>query len=289
MEQHRVEQTLIRKYLLGDLDEREQENLEQHLLTDEEFIEEVSITQTELVDEYVSDSLSVAERQSFEKHFLSTPRRFQKLQIARALDRHLEDRARQVSALPIRAPHVPILLRPPRVKIVLAVGAVIALLIGGYVVSEVIKHRSSNNKVTEEQKQRVILKTELANLNHPTTNSAQPGLAVIPLNLKPILVREAGENRSVAVPQSPSLIGLQLELPADTYQSYRASLQTNDDVELAIIDDLKATAQNDGKVVNLRLPTWLIGSGDYQIKLRGVLKSGQPEDIGRYPFQITRK
>lgn len=289
MEQRLVEQTLVKKYLLGDLDVAEQERIEQRLLTDKEFIEEVSITRTELVDEYVSGNLSARERQSFEKHFLSTPKRFQKLQIARALDRHLENRTRHIAAMATGTPRVPSLHHTRQVRVILSFAAGVALLVAGYVVWEAIKHKGSNDRLIEAQKQRVILENELVKLNHQTTNSAQATLAMLPLTLKPILVREAGENRSVAIPQSPSLIELQLELPTDKYQSYRASLQTDEDVELATVDDLKTKALNNGKVVILRLPTWLIGPGGYQIKLRGILMTGQQEDVGLYPFQITSK
>jgi hypothetical protein len=289
MEQRLVQQTLVKKYLLGDLDEGEQERIELRLLTDKEFIEEVSITQTDLVDEYVSGNLSARERQSFEKHFLSTPKRFQKLRIARALDRHLETHTRSIAATAIRTPRVPILHPSRRVKVLLSLAAGVVLLIAGHVVREAITHKRSNDRVIEAQKQRVILEKELVKLNHQTTNSAPAALAMLPLTLKPILVREVGENRSVAIPQSPSLIELQLELPTDEYQSYQASLQTNEDVELAAVDGLKAKTLDNGKVVILRLPAWLVGPGGYQIKLRGVLMTGQHEDVGLYPFQITSK
>jgi hypothetical protein len=288
MEQERLEQTLIRKYLLRYLNEKDQENLEQRLLTDEQFLEEVSIAQSELVDEYVSDGLSAADRQNFEKHFLSTPRRFQKLQMARSLDRYLEERAGSLPALTTTAPHFPLPTRQS-LTIIVSLAAVVALLIGGYVVSEIIKRRNSNDKIIEAQKRRAALESELADLNHPTSNSPQGNLAVLPLTLKPILVREAGEIRNVDVSQSRSLIALQLELPADTYQSYQASLQTNDDVELAAINELKAMTLNNGKVVMVRLPAWLIEPGDYQIRLRGVLSAGQQEDVGLFPFRITKK
>lgn len=287
MEQERVQQSLIRKYLLRDLDEKDQEKIEQRLLTDEEFIEEVSIAQSELIDEYVANALSAAERQIFEKHFPSTPRRLQELQIARALDRHLEEHARQ-QALPASVPHLPIHSQR-NVRIILSLAAVAALFLVGYVVSEVMKRRTSNDKVIEAQKRRVILESELADLNHPATSSPRSNLAVLPLTLKPILVREAGEIRDVAVPGGPSLVALQLELPADSYPGYRASLQTNDDVELATVNDLKAMTLNNSKVVILKLPTWLVEPGDYQVRLRGVLTPGQQEDVGLYPFRITRK
>ncbi|HXI24478.1 MAG TPA: hypothetical protein VNG71_11495 [Pyrinomonadaceae bacterium] len=287
MEQQRLEQALIRKYLLKDLDENGQENLEQRLLTDEEFLEEVSIAQSELVDEYLSDSLSAAERQNFEKHFLSTPRRLQKLQMARSLDRYLEERAGPLSTSATTAPHFPIPTRR-NLTIVLSLAAVVALLMGGYVVTEVIKRRISNDKIIEAQKRRAALESELADLNHSTNGSPQGNLAVLPLTLKPILVREAGEIRNVDVFQSRSLIVLQLELTADTYESYQASLQTNDDVELAAVYDLKTMTLSNGKLLMLKLPAWLIEPGDYQVRLRGVL-SGQQEDVGLFPFRITRK
>src|SRR5438132_13856314 len=94
MAQQFFDDARIRKYLLRDISQEDQEQIEMRLLIDEEFSERLSMTRTEIVDDYVAANLSAKERKKFEKHFLSTPEHFQMVEIARALDKRLQDRSR---------------------------------------------------------------------------------------------------------------------------------------------------------------------------------------------------
>ena len=79
----------IRQYLLGQLGEEGQQNIEQRLLSEDDLFQELEIAEEELVDEYVAEELSAAERQQFENYFLSTPERKLKLKFAAALHRYV--------------------------------------------------------------------------------------------------------------------------------------------------------------------------------------------------------
>ena len=89
-------QERIRRYLLGQLSDGAREEIEQDLLTNEELFEELLVAEDELIDEYLGGKLSADERASFEKHFLSTPERHEKLKFGRALDRYLSSRPSEV-------------------------------------------------------------------------------------------------------------------------------------------------------------------------------------------------
>lgn len=286
MEPRIFDQALIRKYLLGDISNEEQEGIEQRLLIDKEFTEEISMTRTEMVDDYVTGNLSLKERQEFEKHFLSTPEHIRIMEIGKALNNRLEDHSRD---FPIKTspPLAPYHVR--NLNVIISLTACAILVVAAYFVWGLVKRRQPNNQATEAQQQRRILENELMKLNRPATGSAQTTLAVVSLNLKPILVRDIGENRSVVIPKNPSIVRLQLELPVDRYQSYRAALQTNEGVDLAILDGLREASQNNGKAVVLDLPSWLMRPGSYQIRLSTVLTSGQSEYITQYPFEITNQ
>jgi hypothetical protein len=284
MEHRFFDDALIKKYLLGDISHEAQERIEQRVLIDEEFSEELSMTRTEMVDDYVAGNLSAKERGEFEKHFLSTPEHVQMIEIGRALAKRLEDRSRDLvmtgsSASP------PYYVR--HLNAIISLTACAVLVVTAYVAWEMVQQRQPNSGANEAQERRAILENELGKLNRPATGSSQSAFAVVPLTLKPILVRDLAENRSVAISKSPSIIELRLELPGDVYHSYRASLQTGEGVELAVIDSLMARTTSNGKVVFLELPSWLMRPGSYQIKLTGISPSGSYEDIGLYPFEIT--
>ena len=78
----------IRRYLLGELDDRARAEVEQRLLSDGEVFEELLVAEDEIIDDYASGRLDPEERSDFEAHFLATPERQQKLRFARALHRH---------------------------------------------------------------------------------------------------------------------------------------------------------------------------------------------------------
>jgi len=285
MEQPILDDAILRKYLLGDIPQEEQTRIEQRLLIDADFGEELSMTRTEMIDDYVADNLSSKEKEEFEKHFLSTPEHVQMIEIGRALNKRLEDLSRGSA---IANSSVPGSYYIRHRNAIISLTACAILLVGAYVAWELVNHRRPNNEATEAQRQRAILENELVKLNHSATGSAQTPFPVVSLNLRPILVRDIGENRSVVIPENPSIVRLRLELPVDKYQSYRASLQTDEGVDLGAIDGLGETL-NSGKVVVLDLPSWLLRPGSYQIKLTGVLTSGQSEDITQYPFEFTNQ
>ena len=81
-------QDQIRRYLLGELDDRTRAEVEQKLLSDGEVFEELLVAEDEIIDDYASGKLDPEERADFEAHFLATPERQQKLRFARALHRH---------------------------------------------------------------------------------------------------------------------------------------------------------------------------------------------------------
>ncbi len=73
------------RYLLGELTEAEQARLEERFFHDSELSELLSETEDDLIDQYVREELSGRERERFERHFLVSERRREKVEFARAL------------------------------------------------------------------------------------------------------------------------------------------------------------------------------------------------------------
>lgn len=67
------DQKRVRGFLLGQLDEDEQQRLEERLVVEDELFEELEISKSELVEEYAANELSDDEHQSFERNFLASP------------------------------------------------------------------------------------------------------------------------------------------------------------------------------------------------------------------------
>ena len=83
----------IRRYLLNQLTDDAQQQIEQRLLTDDELFDQIQATEDELIDEYLTGALSKDEAEMFEKHFLVTAERQQKLRFAKAFRRYVATHA----------------------------------------------------------------------------------------------------------------------------------------------------------------------------------------------------
>src|SRR5437773_3861187 len=81
--------SMIKQYLLGELTEEGQQQIEERLLRDGDYFEHLQLCEDELVDEYVRGGLPPDEQRRFDNHFLSTPERHEKLRFARALRRYV--------------------------------------------------------------------------------------------------------------------------------------------------------------------------------------------------------
>ena len=83
------DQTRVREFLLGRLNEDEQQKIEERLLIEDDLFEELEVTKGELVEEYCANELTGQERQWFERNFLASPEGKERYQLAKALD-HLQ-------------------------------------------------------------------------------------------------------------------------------------------------------------------------------------------------------
>lgn len=81
-----AEQQNLKAYLLGQLPEAEEEQVELRLLTEPDFAEEFDTVVDELTDDYVAGKFAGAEREQMERYFFKAPERRNKLKFAQALN-----------------------------------------------------------------------------------------------------------------------------------------------------------------------------------------------------------
>jgi hypothetical protein len=79
------EDTLLRRYLLGDLTDAERERAEDRLLRDATVLDELDEVEDDLTEAYLGGSLSPRERTQFEGHFLQSAAHRRQLEASRAL------------------------------------------------------------------------------------------------------------------------------------------------------------------------------------------------------------
>jgi hypothetical protein len=89
MKQDLVQETELKRYLLGELSLEEQVLVEQRLFLDNDYAEFAQAVEDDLIDEYVHDDLAPSERERFESNFLDQPEHRGDLRIAEALEKYL--------------------------------------------------------------------------------------------------------------------------------------------------------------------------------------------------------
>ena len=78
---------LLQRYLLGDLSEQEQDGIEELYFTDDDYLDKLLVAENELIDDYLRGKLSAAERRKFERNYLTTPEKRQRVQLDQRLRR----------------------------------------------------------------------------------------------------------------------------------------------------------------------------------------------------------
>src|SRR5262245_44231047 len=94
---------LIRRYLLGELSEAEQTALEDKYFIDPSEYDRLCKAEDELLDAAARGALSEADRERFERSYLTNPRRRRHVMFARALAQVVDDSLAARQAAPQRA------------------------------------------------------------------------------------------------------------------------------------------------------------------------------------------
>ena len=313
--------SMIKRYLLGELTQEGQQKIEERLLRDSDYFEHLQLCEDELVDEYVRGGLPPDEQRRFDNHFLSTPERHEKLRFARALRRYVSAAVEAEPATTAQRTRLQFLsasLRGRHPVMAYSLAAALLLVLGGTVIfrnwqlqNQLAQIRSQQSaglrserelqrqlqdqragsmelakELQHERDQRAMLERNVS----PSITSNPDQLApVISLVLTPGLLRGEETTKKALVPSGATLIRLELHFPANDYKSWRATLHNAEGAELSRQNLLKARSRGGGSIVVMELPADDIPGGDYYVKLSGTAGSVEFEDIGKYYFRVVKK
>lgn len=312
-------ETLMVRYLLGELSEAEQMEFAAQYFTDDKLYEQLCAVEVDLVDDYVRGELPANEREEFERHYLASPRRRQKTEVARvllALDDSTAPRARATTDQPSVRWWQSWLsfLRGPRLAMVLGAAAAVLLLVAGsWLAIKTFRLQAQVERLRADQVARAQRETEwqrAATEQHERSEqlskelererkerqSSTPATAAPTTStpvmtsfvLIPRLTRDQGEAKRLIILPGVSLVQFQLSLSKrDEYGSYRAVLRTASGDEVWSQIGIKAHRQGSGKTVLLQIPARLLARRDYVLTLSGVTASGEVEDLNDYSFRVV--
>ncbi|MDX6289476.1 MAG: hypothetical protein QOH42_1275, partial [Blastocatellia bacterium] len=124
----------IKEYLLGELTEADEEQVEIRVLTDPDFAEEYDIVVNELTDDYIAGKFEGPELKQVEEHFFKSTQRRDKLKFALALKKRKFEVDADVGKTTWFKPY-------------LAIAASLVLLaIGGFSAWRIVFHQSEVDK-----------------------------------------------------------------------------------------------------------------------------------------------
>jgi hypothetical protein len=290
MSQQSTEEALMRKYLLGDLDQGQQEQVEEQLFCDDGFNDRLSAVQDELINEYAANMLPEREQELFEKNFVLDDERHKKLLFAHALELSLEKRTTLQPAL-LTLPRRPRQwlkdkLTFPRRRWAWAALAVVAVIGLAVFAPRVLRWSAPGGGVVPWESTHVSIERQMAELNMRTSKSAAGGPAAPELALQPLRLRQDGEMKRVVLSGEEELLRLRLALPPEKYESYRATTSVVGGGELFTVYNLRPEDGTNAGVIIVDILPKFLPTGDYQIELKGEAAGGLVVELARYSFRV---
>jgi hypothetical protein len=270
------EESLLRDYLLGRLDETAREQVEERLLDDDDFEESLSAAQDALIDDYVFDTLSAGERQSFDKNFVIDDERRRKMLFAQTVKIYLDERDGRQSPwkkpLPFLQAH----------KTGAAISAAVVLLVLLLTPAALRLLRPPDEAALQRERRDRLA----AQFNQRPADQSIEALPTSELDLQPMLREESVIPRIILNDDIRRLI-LNLTPPEKRHDEYKAALLPVEGEELFTVRGLKPGAG--GAAIPLNIPTEFLRTGDYEIQLRGAAEDAHSPEPKRYYFRVIGK
>lgn len=307
-------ETEIRRFLLGELEEKERTAFEAKFLADEDFFAQIRVVEDELIEDYVRGTL--AEKDKFEREFLTTKKRRERVAFMRAMIAKLSEKPQKVEAkTPFFAPLIEFFRQP---KFVFGAAFAILALVFGFWFLAIRKPVEIVQQITPTP--RIEIKTNQTAIVNPPTNQTTNENVSVNANLpekresnkanstnanietpkkpeekpkeivsNPVLalfaggVRSEGKTNELNLPRNAQGASLVLNLESQDYQTYRAE----------IVDQNGSVIYRSGKLrarnskINAFVPSKNLKRGDYILKLYGFNPQNEEESAADFQFRVT--
>lgn len=303
-----TQDSLMVRYLLGELPQQEQTALENLLFTSDEAFERMSESENRLVDDYVRGRLTSSSRTRFEEHYLASPLHRRRVTIARDLlasadqsreseKRPLLDRLRAWSEVSYGWR-----LTIAAALLMLCAGAIWLLIEQSRLRTQVASIQKENathegreqelaRRVAEQQTERGRLEAELGNLRNQQpqppgqkTPVPPPSLTVFSFTLSPVSVRGTA-GQTIELGSEADQVQLRMAVPLGDLKSFAVAIHTAERQPVWSQPKIKPRA---GQVI-VNVPADRLPFNDYILTLTGVDIAGHTLEINRYSFRVVRE
>jgi hypothetical protein len=314
------EQKIVR-YLLGELSEDEQVEIEDRAFADQTVLQEILAVEQDLIDDYVSGDIRGESLRDFETHFLASEERRKKVAFAKSLATVVNESA------PAQAPREVVsswstrlaaFFTRPAMAYSFAVASLLLFAIGAWLVVDRMRLRSelaelrSNQETQLAQRQQLEkdLASERLKNEELLAKSGTPPQAPIPENaptnpteppkenapviatlvLLPGIARSNGAVPQASLAKDATALRLQIGVdPQESYSRYRVELRTEKGQQVLAQNNLAARVNHSSRSIALNVPASALANGRYEIALKGITENGGTEDVGFYYFEVVKK
>jgi anti-sigma factor RsiW len=269
---------LLTRYLLGDLSPTQQDSLEEKFFTENDLFIELLDARDQLISNYLGDRLSAADRELFERHFLTSPDCRSEVELAHFFRAKLTNQTLTEPVAPDN--HAGDWWRSWLITLranLASAGAATAVLVlvaiaGVWLASQTYLEQATNRGTPDD--------------------IAPVRLTIFTLELSPGRLRSTSDVPKAVKSAQTRAIALKLAAGATAFSHYRARLQRVEEeaVEVLVSNTLTWEQTNiRDRVIIWEIPTNKLSSGDYQIKLEGVTADNSSESIGTYYFRLVEE
>jgi hypothetical protein len=319
----RFSDDLLRQYLLGELAENQQVEIEDRAFEDPKLLKSITALENDLIDEYVAGEIPVRKRERFETHFLAAAERKKKLAFARALHSVISNRQQQerrtaeYSSRPSFYDKLLAFLVRPATAYAFAATTLVLLGLGLWLAvysfrlrsevahlqaaqeSQASQQRQLEAEINNERKRNEELAAQLhqeptppqipdqQKEPQPTEPTRSPILAT--LTLLPGLSRSGSAVPHLTLAKDVTEVRLRIGIdPRDEYKSFRVVV-SEAGRPIASRDHLTARGSGASRAIPVNIPAKMMRSGRHEVALKGVTANGTTEDVGYYYFDVVKK
>lgn len=297
----------IRRFLLGEMAGDERTAFEAGFLADQDQFESVKVVEDELIEAYVRGQLDAATNEKFERRFLTTAKRRERVAFTRAMLEKLAPPKQEIIYTANASPSLLgslaeffkrpafagatafavllialagwLLFRTPRTKEIEIVRQDTPTPAPAIVQTPVVNGSPVNENIN-------TVKPDVnANRNENTRpEKPAPAPQTVTLALFAGTLRSGGSTGTLNLPKEAKGANLILNLEATDYKTYRADIVDQNGDLVFRSGPLKPR----GPRLTVHVPSREIQNGDYLVKLTGLDNAGHAESVADYQFRVDR-
>lgn len=278
MKEEFVTDAEIRQFLLGSVDDSERQRIESLFMSDAEFNQRVIIAEDDLIEDYLENSLAPMDSDKFLAQYGHAPEEQRRLRIRTSIREYAVSEGKLGQTPPAIAKRRAFLSqltpRNPRLFLIAATITIVCIIVILWLV------RSNNQRVTIER--------ELAELNARPDLRTNPS-QVVSLALRPVSIRSVGPEIKLT-PRADirvvelDLLWIQKEQYANFYVLVRR-VGTNEEFRVSGLHIERSPTS--GNSIRVRLSSYLLRDGLYQVTLTGVGPDGAASKGEEYTFVVA--